>query len=130
MAEDAFYFVFSEDERIAFTCAFQPKPIVFREYEEKFDKIYLLFIDDKWFEIVFDFLDGTHALSGGKIHYKYTERLRDNVLLDDRTDKKEIVYLVEKLYMANYIIIPRNKETYELNLIYEGEEYLWKSWVE
>lgn len=130
IAENAAWFVFSEDERIAYIEAFYPMPILRRESSEVYDDVYLLFIDDEWYEIIFDDFSATYNISDGIIYHKYTERLRENTQLDKRTDKKEVIYLLQELEMAQYRFRPREFECYALNIKYRGEEYQWRNWNE
>ena len=129
-AKDGDYFYFSEDERIVYTLAFFPRPITIRDDPHIYDDIYLLFIDDKWFEIVFNYKECLQLEKDGIVYKKYSDILKDNNWLDKRNDKKAIIYLIEELNMARYTLKPNNKEKKELNLNYKGEEYPWRNWKE
>ena len=131
------YFYASMDERIVFILAFEPMPILRREIEkvydsteELYDDIYLLFIDDEWFEIVFDYNGVVKLEKEGIMYFRYSEVLKDNNWLDKRNDRNAIIYLLEELDMARYTLKPREKEKRELNLNYKGEEYPWRNWKE
>lgn len=130
IAENAHLCVFSEDERIVYTEAFYPMPVLIRESSEVYDEVYLLFIDDEWYEIIFDDFKYADSISDGIIYNKYTRRLRENTQLDKRADKKEIIYLLQELKMAKYRFRPREFECFELNIKYRGEEYQWRHWNE
>ena len=59
-----------------------------------------------------------------------TGRLKDDVRLDNRPDKENIIYLIEEMDTFWYGgIVCRNGEKH-LNLEYKGELYKWKHWNE
>lgn len=128
VAEDAGTFIFSKDECIGYVLAFFPYPIITRESKERYDEIYLLFIDDEWFEIIIDYLETRHVISDGIEYIINVFKLRDNIQLDKRTDQKEIIYLLEELAMSRYKYRPGEGKRLEFNYIYKGEEYQWKHW--
>ena len=55
---------------------------------------------------------------------------KDDVRLDKRPDKENIIYLIEEMDLFGYNgIIYGNKEKH-LNLEYKGQLYKWKHWNE
>ncbi len=57
-------------------------------------------------------------------------KLKDDVRLDKRPDKENIIYLIEEMDLFGYNgIIYGNKEKH-LNLEYKGQLYKWKHWNE
>ena len=54
----------------------------------------------------------------------------DDVKLDKRSDKENIIYLIEEMDVFGYDGMIRTQKNNELNLEYKGELYKWKHWNE
>ena len=123
-------FVHSEDERIVYINAFHPLPVLRRESSEDYDDIFIMVIDNEYVSVVIDYINHKQL----NIDYIYIEevigKLKDDVRLDKRPDKENIIYLIEEMDLFGYNgIIYGNKEKH-LNLEYKGELYKWKHWNE
>ena len=129
VTKKTFDFVFTEDERIAFTEAFYPIPIVRREEPGKYDDIYLLIIDDEWYAFVLDYVDGEEIYKEDGRYWQSTRRLRDNEKLDSKADKDEIIYLLTELCAYNRLW-QKHHIFHEISIEYKGETYPWKHWNE
>ncbi|MGN0318608.1 MAG: hypothetical protein ACI4E1_11830 [Lachnospira sp.] len=118
------------DGRIAYTWghAFGALPITYRECIDTYDDIYLLFIDDEYFELIFEFDSQEHYNNeeNNKEIYRYRYILKGNESLANRPDKKEIIYLIGKL-ICGFKNLAQNKygRYFEADIVYEGEEYKW-----
>ena len=124
------YFAHSEDERIVYIDAFKPLMIWYRETSESFPSIYILVIDDEWFEVMFDNLENENTYIENVKIEKRTKRLKNDMRLDNRPDKDEIVYLIEEIDMFAFGGMNYKNTKKELNLEYKGELYKWKHWNE
>lgn len=112
------------DERIAFVDAFYPMPIIRRESSIDYDDIYLLFIDDEWFELIFDFVEAIVETIGSKTISRPTYSLRENEKLNKRSDRDEIIYLIGQLKCGDRNIWHNKNGTfYEGNILYMGVAY-------
>ena len=123
-------FVHSEDERIVYINAFHPLPVLRRESSEDYDDIFIMVMDNEYVSVVIDYIDHKKI----NMDYIYIEevigKLKDDVRLDKRPDKENIIYLIEEMDLFGYNgIIYGNKEKH-LNLEYKGELYKWKHWNE
>ena len=123
-------FVHSEDERIVYINAFHPLPVLRRESSEDYDDIFIMVIDNEYVSVVIDYINHKKL----NMDYIYIEevigKLKDDVRLDKRPDKENIIYLIEEMDLFGYNgIIYGNKEKH-LNLEYKGELYKWKHWNE
>lgn len=120
------YFIYTMEGRIAFIDAFYPMPIIRRESAEDYDDIYLLFIDDEWFDLIFDLVDFKQEIIENKRIYRYKYNLRENKKLNQRTDINEILYLVGILKCANKNLFSNiENDFFEGIIIYMGKEYKW-----
>ncbi|MGN0321042.1 MAG: hypothetical protein ACI4D1_09030 [Lachnospira sp.] len=123
-------YIYALDGRIAYTwgTAFGSLPITFREHEETYDDIYILFIDDEYFELIFEFVSQEHYIdeTNNKEIYRYRYNLKENLYLTKRLDKKEIIQLIAKL-KCFYLNSTRNKmgKFFMEDIVYEEEEYRW-----
>ena len=124
------YFAHSEDERIVYKDAFFPLMIWERESPESCPHIYVLIIDDEWFEVMFDNLENENTYIENVKIEKRTKRLKNDMRLDNRPDKDEIVYLIEEIDMFAFGGMNYKNTKKELNLEYKGELYKWKHWNE
>ena len=123
-------FVHSEDESIVYINAFHPLPVLRRESSEDYDDIFIMVMDNEYVSVVIDYIDHKKI----NMDYIYIEevigKLKDDVRLDKRPDKENIIYLIEEMDLFGYNgIIYGNKEKH-LNLEYKGELYKWKHWNE
>ena len=123
------YFAHSEDERIVYIDAFKPLMIWYRETSESFPSIYILIIDDEWFEVMFDNLENENTYVNNIYIDNMTYKLIADAKFDNRPDKDEIVYLVGEMDIFAYGGMAKNRER-RLNLEYKGELYKWKHWNE
>lgn len=87
-------FAHSEDERIVYIKAFEPLPVLRRESAEDYDDIFILVIDDQYFRVVIDFTDRKKVYVENKYIDEVTGKLMDDVGLDKRSDRDEIIYLI------------------------------------
>lgn len=103
VAEEVRNFTFTSDERIAFVKAFYPMPIVIREYEKTYDDVDLLFIDDEFYELIFDIdSDWTNSdkyyETKGDLRYEHSRYiLRKNEKLENRGDIEVIINILKKM---------------------------------
>ena len=124
------YFAHSEDERIVYINAFHPLPVLRRESSEDYDDIFIMVIDNEYVSVVIDYFDHTKINMDDICIEDITGRLKDDVRLDNRPDKENIIYLIEEMDTFWYGgIVCRNGEKH-LNLEYKGELYKWKHWNE
>ena len=124
------YYVHSEDERIVYIKAFEPLPVLRRESAEDYDDIFILVIDDQYFRVVIDFTDRKKVYVENKYINEVTGELMDDVGLDKRSDRDEIIYLIGEMQMYGYGGIDYKNGRKILNLEYKGELYKWKHWNE
>ncbi|MBQ1327183.1 MAG: hypothetical protein IIY49_04010 [Eubacterium sp.] len=122
--------VFSEDERIILVDAFYPMPILIRESDVQYDDIYVLIIDNQWYELIFDYLGGKEKKINDIRLYNYSFNLRNNIKIEEDKFSKFFIYLIEELLKNTYIYSDNKKIKKEINLIYKGEEYPWRNWKE
>ncbi|MGN0318603.1 MAG: hypothetical protein ACI4E1_11805 [Lachnospira sp.] len=124
-------YIYALDGRIAYTWGrvFGPLPITFRECIDTYDDIYLLFIDNEYFELIFEFDSQEHYNDedNNKEVYRYRYILKENKSLSNRPDKNEIIHLIGKLKCCSQNLRRyRLFGTYfEADIVYEGEEYKW-----
>ncbi|MGN0318607.1 MAG: hypothetical protein ACI4E1_11825 [Lachnospira sp.] len=85
------------DGRIAYTWAsvFGPLPITFREHTNTYDDIYLLFIDNEYFELIFEFDSQEHYNDEENNAEKSVNKLYDNwvmipIVLNDCIEATEL----------------------------------------
>lgn len=124
------YYVHSEDERIVYIKAFEPLPVLRRESAEDYDDIFILVIDDQYFRVVIDFTDRKKVYVENKYIDEVTGKLMDDVGLDNRSDRDEIIYLIGEMQMYGHGGIDYKNGRKILNLEYKGELYKWKHWNE
>ena len=124
------YYVHSEDERIVYIKAFEPLPVLRRESAEDYDDIFILVIDDQYFRVVIDFTDRKKVYVENKYIDEVTGKLMDDVGLDKRSDRDEIIYLIGEMQMYGHGGIDYKNGRKILNLEYKGELYKWKHWNE
>ena len=123
-------FVHSEDERIVYMKAFAPLPVLKRESLDDYYDVFVLVIDDKYFSVVIDFTDHKKIYVENKYVDEVTGKLLDDVWLDKRSDRDEIIYLIGEMQMYGYGGIDYKNGRKILNLEYKGESYKWKHWNE
>ena len=124
------YFTHSEDERIVYINAFHPLPILRRESYEDYDDIFIMVIDNEYVSVVIDYINHKKVNMEDICIEEVIGKLKDDVRLDKRPDKENIIYLIEEMDLFGYNgIIYGNKEKH-LNLEYKGELYKWKHWNE
>ena len=115
-------FVYAMDGQIAYVHAFYPMPIIRRESAEDYDDIYLLFIEDEWFELIFNFVDGAQLITENKKIIRDTYCLKENEKLNKRSDRNEMIYLIGQLRCGKRNISGnKNGKFCEVNIIYRGE---------
>ncbi len=124
------FFIHSEDERIVYMNAFFPLPILIRDSSEDYDEIYMLIIDNEYFKVIIHYLNNKRKLVGDRWIREVTGKLSDDVELDKRFDKENIIYLIEEMDVFGYDGMIRTQKNKELNLEYKGELYKWKHWNE
>ena len=123
-------YIYALDGHIAYTWArvFGPKQVIFRESDKTYDSLYLLFIDNEYFELIFEFISQEHYIdeTNNKEIYRYKYILKKNASLTKRADKRELIYLIGKL-QCGFENIEKNKNRifFEIDIVYEGEEYKW-----
>ncbi len=123
-------FVHSEDERIVYINAFHPLPVLRRESSEDYDDIFIMVIDNEYVSVVIDYINHKKVNMEDICIEEVIGKLKDDVRLDKRPDKENIIYLIEEMDLFGYNgIIYGNKEKH-LNLEYKGELYKWKHWNE
>ncbi|MGN0319054.1 MAG: hypothetical protein ACI4E1_14075 [Lachnospira sp.] len=119
------------DGRIAYTwtSVFGPLPMALRESNASFDdRVYILFIDNEYFELKFEFDSQEHYNDekNNKEIYRYRYYLKKNIQLTKRLDKTEIIHLIGKLKCWDSNLDRNVFGTYfEADIVYEGEEYKW-----
>lgn len=124
------YFTHSEDERIVYINAFHPLPILRRESYEDYDDIFIMVIDNEYVSVVIDYINHKKVNMEDICIEEVIGKLKDDVRLDKRPDKENIIYLIEEMDLFGYNgIIYGNKEKH-LNLEYKGQLYKWKHWNE
>ena len=123
-------FVHSEDERIVYINAFHPLPVLRRESSEDYDDIFIMVIDNEYVSVVIDYINHKKVNMEDICIEEVIGKLKDDVRLDKRPDKENIIYLIEEMDLFGYNgIIYGNKEKH-LNLEYKGKLYKWKHWNE
>ena len=120
----------SEDERIVYINAFHPLPVLRRESSEDYDDIFIMVIDNEYVSVVIDYFDHTKINMEDICIEDITGKLKDDVRLDKRPDKENIIYLIEEMDIFGYGGIVYGNEEKHLNLEYKGELYKWKHWNE
>ena len=124
------YFTHSEDERIVYINAFHPLPVLRRESYEDYDDIFIMVMDNEYVSVVIDYINHKKVNMEDVCIEEVIGKLKDDVRLDKRPDKENIIYLIEEMDLFGYNgIIYGNKEKH-LNLEYKGELYKWKHWNE
>ena len=124
------YLAHSEDERIVYINAFHPLPVLRRESSEDYDDIFIMIIDNEYVSVVIDYFDHTKINMEDICIEDITGKLKDDVRLDKRPDKENIIYLIEEMDIFGYGGIVYGNEEKHLNLEYKGELYKWKHWNE
>ena len=124
------YFTHPEDERIVYINAFHPLPVLRRESSEDYDDIFIMIIDNEYVSVVIDYFDNMKINMDDICIEDITGRLKDDVRLDNRPDKENIIYLIEEMDIFGYGGIVYGNEEKHLNLEYKGELYKWKHWNE
>ena len=123
-------FVHSEDERIVYINAFHPLPVLRRESSEDYDDIFIMVMDNEYVSVVIDYINHKKVNMEDICIEEVIGKLKDDVRLDKRPDKENIIYLIEEMDLFGYNgIIYGNKEKH-LNLEYKGQLYKWKHWNE
>jgi len=79
---------------------------------------------------IIHYLDNKRKLVGDRWIRDVTGKLIDDVKLDKRSDKENIIYLIEEMDVFGYDGMIRTQKNKELNLEYKGELYKWKHWNE
>ena len=79
---------------------------------------------------IIHYLDNKRKLVGDRWIREVTGKLIDDVKLDKRSDKENIIYLIEEMDVFGYDGMVRTQKNKELNLEYKGQLYKWKHWNE
>ena len=124
------YLVHSEDERIVYINAFHPLPILRRDSSEDYDNIFIMVIDNEYVSVVINYIDHKKINMEDMCVEEVTGKLKDDVRLDKRQDKENIIYLIEEMSIFGYGGIIYGNEEKHLNLEYIGELYKWEHWNE
>ncbi len=132
LTKDVLNFTFTSDERIVFAEAFSPMPIVIRESEKAYPNVYLLVIDDEFYELIFD-IDSVWRKSDryyetiDELKYEHSRYiLKKNKKLENRPDFDVIIKILKEIYPFRMNVRHQknkrnNRET--LDIIYEGVLY-------
>lgn len=110
--------------------AFHPLPVLRRESSEDYDDIFIMVMDNEYVSVVIDYINHKKVNMEDICIEEVIGKLKDDVRLDKRPDKENIIYLIEEMDLFGYNgIIYGNKEKH-LNLEYKGQLYKWKHWNE
>ncbi|MCM1500221.1 MAG: hypothetical protein NC124_17295 [Clostridium sp.] len=122
-------FVSACGERILYTCAFSPMPIAMQAGPPYYDDVYLLIIDNEFFEFYldwdFEWSDGDEyykVLADGTRMYHWRYKLRTNEKLDRRADLRQILLLLKSVIpFENNVYWNSDGVFYTTDIIYKGE---------